>query len=158
MATNFFFENQLIFFGIVYRGSSSQKPMCSSRMFVNFCWTEWSITLLYRLEVRSGDAGCYRLFYGCCWLMLLEHVQEEGPSNPALAVVVLEWNLLGEKKKKKRKNPQQKVHTPEDRTTMMIFCVYAKPVAEPAAGVLWLVLQHGPQQDGRRRNRSSRPY
>jgi hypothetical protein len=43
--------------------------------------------------------------------MLLEHVQEEGPSNPALAVVVLEWNLLGEKKKKKRKNPQQKVHT-----------------------------------------------
>jgi hypothetical protein len=44
-----------------------------------------------------------------------------------------------EKKKKKRKNPQQKVHTPEDRTTMMIFCVYAKPVscwcvvASPAA-------------------------
>ena len=104
-------------------------------MLVNFCWTEWSIRLLYRLEVRSGDAGCYRLFYGCCWLKL-EHVQEEGPSSASSTGM----EFVGEKKKEKK--PQQKVHT--WRPTMMIFCVYANLWA----GVLWLVLQHGPQQAG----------
>jgi hypothetical protein len=43
--------------------------------------------------------------------MLLEHVQEEGPSNPVLAVVVLEWNLLGEKKKRKKEKTHNRRYT-----------------------------------------------
>ena len=103
--------------------------MCSSRMLVNFCWTEWSIRLLYRLEVRSGDAGCYRLFYGCCWLML-EHVQEEGPSSASSTGM----EFVGEKKKRK-KTTTEGTHLKTDDDDLLCvrkpvsWCAVASPAA-----------------------------
>jgi hypothetical protein len=64
--------------------------------------------------------------------------------------------LLGEKKKRKKEKTHNRryTHLKTERRWWSFVCTQNLW----AAGVLWLVLQHGPQQDGRRRNRSSRPY